>query len=42
LSAEKAGRVRGHGPEQRQSPTKAQNACRLRHSKEEKPGVVLG
>ena len=30
LSVEKAGRARGHGPERRQCPAKAQGACRLR------------
>jgi hypothetical protein len=35
LSVEKAGRVRGHGPEQRQCQEKAEDVCRLRRLKEE-------
>jgi hypothetical protein len=41
LSVEKAGRARGHGPEQRQSQEMAQNACRLRRLKAVDPADEL-
>ena len=37
LSVEKAGRARGHGRELRQCQERAQDACRLRRSKEVNP-----
>ena len=45
MSVEKAGPALGHAPEQRPSPAKAQNACRLRQPEKVGPArefVPLG